>query len=199
MNYAQVYLCDTANGIGCRTSLFVSGCTQHCKDCFNEKAWAFDYGKPFTDDVQNTLIYETNHSYIDGITILGGEPMEPQNQAVIRPFLERVRYDLPGKTIWIYSGFTWEELTDANNHRCYSDDTRKILDMTDVLVDGSYVAEKKDITLRFRGSSNQRIIDVPASLRAGRAIISHFQNDRHTDTTDAYPAEDLADRQRKRI
>jgi len=180
MNYAQVYLCDTANGIGCRTSLFVSGCTHHCKDCFNEQTWPFDYGKPFTNEVQNVLISETNHPYIDGFTILGGEPMELKNQAAVRPFLERIRRELPGKTIWIYSGYNWEELTDENNRRCHSRDTGKILEMTDVLVDGRFIVEKRDITLRFRGSSNQRIIDVPASLRTGKVIISRYQNNGRT-------------------
>jgi len=106
--------------------------------------------------------------------------MELQNQAAVRPFLERIRRELPGKTIWIYSGYTWEELTDENNRRCHSHDTGKILEMTDVLVDGRFIAEEKDITLRFRGSSNQRIIDVPASLHAGKVIISRYQNDRRT-------------------
>lgn len=182
MNYAQAYLCDIANGVGCRTTLFVSGCTHQCKGCFNEQTWSFEYGKPFTDDVQTTLISETDHPYIDGFSILGGEPMEIQNQAAIRPFLERIRRELPQKTIWIYSGYTWEELTDENNHRCHSQDTEGILNMTDILVDGRFIAEKKDISLRFRGSSNQRIIDVPASLRAGRVIISEHQNDRASET-----------------
>lgn len=182
MNYAQVYICDTANGIGCRTSLFVSGCTHQCRDCFNRQTWPFDYGKPFTDEVQNVVIAETNHPYIDGISILGGEPMALQNQEAVRYFLERVRRELSDKTIWIYTGYTWEELTDGNNHRCHSQDTGKILEMTDVLVDGRFIAEKKDITLRFRGSSNQRIIDVPASLHLGRVVISKYQNDIHSET-----------------
>lgn len=175
MNYAQVYLCDTANGIGCRTSLFVSGCTHHCKGCFNEVAWPFDYGQPFTTEVQDTLIAETNKPFIDGITILGGEPMEVRNQAALLPFLEKFKKRLPNKTIWIYSGYTWEQLTDEHNGRCHSGDTMPILNLIDVLVDGQFVLAKKDITLRFRGSSNQRIIDVPASLKAGSVIISDYQ------------------------
>lgn len=183
MNYAQVYLCDTANGIGCRTSLFVSGCTHHCEGCFNEVAWPFDYGLPFTTEVQDTLIAETNQTFIDGITILGGEPMEVRNQAALLPFLEKFKKRLPNKTIWIYSGYTWEQLTDEHNGRCHSGDTMPILNLIDVLVDGQFVLAKKDITLRFRGSSNQRIIDVPASLKAGGVIISDYQmNERRKNT-----------------
>lgn len=176
MNYAQVYLCDTANGIGCRTSLFVSGCTHHCKGCFNEVAWPFDYGQPFTTEVQDVLIAESNKPFIDGITILGGEPMEIRNQEALLPFLEKFHKRLPDKTIWVYSGYTWEELTDINNTRCHSAYTDLILNLIDVLVDGEFVIEKRDITLRFRGSSNQRIIDVPSSLESGDVVISKYQN-----------------------
>ena len=171
MNYAEIKKCDIANGIGCRTSLFVSGCTHHCKDCFNEMTWPFDYGQPFTKEVQDMLIADTDHPYIDGVTILGGEPMEIANQAGIRPFLERVKTELPGKTVWIYSGYTWEELTDPGNRRCHGSDTDAILAMTDVLVDGRFVAEKKNISLRFRGSENQRIIDVQATLKVGTVVL----------------------------
>ncbi len=174
MNYAQVFMCDSANGIGCRTTLFVSGCTHHCKDCFNEIAWPFDYGKPFTQYVQDKLIEETNEPYIDGFTFLGGEPMEVVNQKALRPFIERIRKELPGKTIWIYSGYTWEELTDPNNKRCHSEDTDAILAMTDVLVDGRFETEKKNIRLRFRGSENQRVIDVPATLKIGQIVLSKY-------------------------
>ena len=139
MNYAQVFMCDIANGPGCRTSLFVSGCTHHCKDCFNE--------------------------------ILGGEPMEIVNQRALRPFMERIRRELPDKDIWIYSGYTYEELTDPNNRRCHCEATDAILAMTDVLVDGEFDREKKDITLKFRGSSNQRIIDIPATRQSGKVVL----------------------------
>lgn len=174
MNYAHIKSLDMADGVGCRTALFVSGCTHHCKGCFNEVAWSFDYGKPFTEEIQDVLMFESNKSFIDGITILGGEPMEPQNQSALLPFLERFRRELPDKTIWIYSGYTWEQLHDVNA-RCYSDETEQILALIDVLVDGEFVLEKKDITLRFRGSSNQRIIDVPASIKSGEVVISDYQ------------------------
>lgn len=175
MNYAHIKTFDMADGAGCRTSLFVSGCTHHCEGCFNEVAWPFDYGQPFTTEVQDTLIAETNKTFIDGITILGGEPMEVRNQAALLPFLEKFRKRLPDKSIWIYSGYTWEQLTDESNSRCHSADTLPILNLIDVLVDGEFVLAKKDITLRFRGSSNQRIIDVPSSLKAGGVVISDYQ------------------------
>ena len=174
MKYAQVFTCDIANGPGCRTSLFVSGCTHHCKDCFNEVAWDFNYGREFDSQVQDELIKESRPSYIDGFTFLGGEPMEVANQKALRPFLERIRTELPGKNIWIYSGYTSEELTDPHNTRCHSEDTDAILAMTDVLVDGRFELDKKDITLRFRGSSNQRVIDVPETRKNGHIVLSKY-------------------------
>lgn len=174
MKYAQVFTCDIANGSGCRTSLFVSGCTHHCKDCFNEVAWDFNYGREFDSQVQDELIKESRPSYIDGFTFLGGEPMEVANQKALRPFLERIRTELPGKNIWIYSGYTYEELTDPHNTRCHSEDTDAILAMTDVLVDGRFELDKKDITLRFRGSSNQRVIDVPETRKNGHIVLSKY-------------------------
>ena len=174
MKYAQVFTCDIANGPGCRTSLFVSGCTHHCNDCFNEVAWDFNYGREFDSQVQDELIKESRPSYIDGFTFLGGEPMEVANQKALRPFLERIRTELPGKNIWIYSGYTYEELTDPHNTRCHSEDTDAILAMTDVLVDGRFELDKKDITLRFRGSSNQRVIDVPETRKNGHIVLSKY-------------------------
>ena len=174
MKYAQVFTCDIANGPGCRTSLFVSGCTHHCKDCFNEVAWDFNYGREFDSQVQDELIKESRPSYIDGFTFLGGEPMEVANQKALRPFLERIRTELPGKNIWIYSVYTYEELTDPHNTRCHSEDTDAILAMTDVLVDGRFELDKKDITLRFRGSSNQRVIDVPETRKNGHIVLSKY-------------------------
>ena len=174
MKYAQVFTCDIANGPGCRTSLFVSGCTHHCKDCFNEVAWDFNYGREFDSQVQDELIKESRPSYIDGFTFLGVEPMEVANQKALRPVLERIRTELPGKNIWIYSGYTYEELTDPHNTRCHSEDTDAILAMTDVLVDGRFELDKKDITLRFRGSSNQRVIDVPETRKNGHIVLSKY-------------------------
>ena len=167
MNYGQIYFSDIANGIGCRTALFVSGCTHHCKGCFNEATWDFNYGKEFTKEVEDSIVESLKPVYIKGITILGGEPMELSNQKVIMPLISRIKKEVPKADIWIYSGYLWEELTDENNTRCHGEDTFKILEMIDVLVDGEFMLEKKDISLKFKGSSNQRIIDVKKSLKSG--------------------------------
>ena len=174
MNFGQIYLNDVANGVGCRTALFVSGCTHHCKGCFNEETWDFGYGEPFTEKQENEIIESLKPEYIDGLTVLGGEPMEVSNQKVLRPFLERVKAECPDKTIWIYSGYTWDELTDPDNRRCHSDDTSVILGLIDILVDGRFVEELKDITLNFRGSSNQRILDMKATLERGAPVLSKY-------------------------
>lgn len=177
MNYGQVYYNDVANGIGCRTSLFVSGCTHHCKGCFNEMTWDFNYGVPYTKEVEDDIINSLKPDYIAGLTILGGEPMEIVNQKHIKPLLSRIKKEVPKATIWIYSGYLFEELTDPDNKRCHGEDTDEILSMTDVLVDGEFVMDKKDLTLRFRGSSNQRVIDVQKSLKEGKIVLSKY-NDR---------------------
>lgn len=178
MNVAQIYYADIANGVGCRTSVFVSGCTHHCKDCFNEIAWDFNYGDPWTKEVEYKIIASLQEDYIDGLSLLGGEPMEVVNQKTLRPFLERVKKEAPKATIWCYSGYTFEELMDENNKRCHSEDTLPMLKMIDVLVDGEFVAAKKDITLEFRGSSNQRIIDVPKTLETGSIVLTKYMRDR---------------------
>jgi len=164
MNYAQIFLCDIANGPGCRTSVFVSGCTHYCKGCFNEAAWDFQYGKEFTTYVQNKLIEESNLPYIEGFTFLGGEPMEVVNQRELRPFIERIKRELPEKNIWIYSGYTFEEILEDDNRF-------ELLKECDVLVDGRFDYRLKDLTLKFRGSSNQRIIDVKNTLESGNIIL----------------------------
>ncbi len=176
MNYGEIKTTDIANGQGVRTSLFVSGCTHHCKGCFNEETWDFNFGKPFTEEAQDEIIESLKPAYIAGLTILGGEPMEILNQKAINPFIKRIKEELPGKNIWIYSGYTWEELLDENNKRCHSDDTMEILNNIDMLVDGEFKLDLKDITLKFRGSSNQRIIMVQESLRAGKIILSELNN-----------------------
>ena len=177
MNYGQIYYSDVANGIGCRTAFFVSGCTHHCKGCFNEMTWDFNYGQQYTKEVEDEIVESLKPGYIDGLTILGGEPMEIVNQKEIRPLLERIKKEVPKATIWIYSGYTWEELTDTANKRCHGEDTDAILSMTDVLVDGEFELDKRDLMLRFRGSSNQRVIDVKATLEAGEVVLSKY-NDR---------------------
>ena len=179
MNYGQIYYSDVANGIGCRTALFVSGCTHHCKGCFNEVTWDFNYGQKYTKEVEDEIIESLKPDYINGLTILGGEPMEIVNQKEIRPLLERVKKEVPKATIWIYSGYTWEELTDTENKRCHGEDTDSILSMIDILVDGKFESDKRNLMLRFRGSSNQRVIDVKETLKTGDVVLSEY-NDRDT-------------------
>jgi len=173
MYYGQIFDCDIANGPGLRVTLFVSGCTHHCKGCFNRETWDFKYGQPFNETAQNRVLNLLSRPYITGLTLLGGEPMEPDNQRGLLPLLRCVRAELPRKTIWAYSGYTYEELQRPPS-RC--DATQEVLEMLDVLVDGPFVEERKNITLQFRGSDNQRILDVPASLQAGHPIcVSDFR------------------------
>lgn len=172
MNYCNIKPWDIADGIGVRVTLFVSGCTHHCKNCFQPQTWDFDFGEPFTTEVEDKLLEHLSHDYIDGLTLLGGEPFEPANQRGLLPFLKRVRAELPGKTIWSYSGYTWEELTGAVESRCRCEVTDEMLAQLDILVDGEFVEELHDITLRFRGSANQRIIEVKPSLARGGLVLS---------------------------
>lgn len=166
MYYGEIKNCDIANGEGVRVTLFVSGCTNHCKNCFQPQTWDFCYGQPFTAETEQTLLSMLAPSYINGLTLLGGEPFEPENQRALLSFLKRVRAALPQKTIWSFTGFTWEELhTDGSHPRC--EVTDELLSLLDVLVDGRYEEELHDISLRFRGSRNQRIIDVPKTLACG--------------------------------
>lgn len=147
MNYGEIILNDIANGPGVRVSLFVSGCRNHCKGCFNPETWDFVFGKPFTKETEDEIISALRPSWIQGLSILGGEPMEPENQEVLVPFLERVKAELPDKDIWLYSGYNYEALLGS-----------KLLPLVDVLVDGPFIEAEKDISLSFRGSRNQRII-----------------------------------------
>ena len=149
MNYAEIKKVDIANGPGVRVSLFVSGCRNHCKGCFNPETWDFDYGRPFTRETEDEIIEALRPSWIQGLSILGGEPTEEENAAVLIPFLKRVRAVLPDKDIWLYSGYNYEALRD-----------KEILSLADVLVDGPFLLEQKDAGLAFRGSRNQRIIDL---------------------------------------
>jgi anaerobic ribonucleoside-triphosphate reductase activating protein len=170
MNYAEIKYCDIANGAGVRTTLFVSGCRLHCPHCFNEVAWDFTAGKLFDGDVEQEIIDSLDTPYVRGLSVLGGEPMEPENQQGLVGFLERVRDRYPRgtnneKSIWMYSGHTWEQLAPGGPWNL-GDVTDRILDTLDVLVDGPFVEAEHDITLRFRGSRNQRLIDVPKTLEA---------------------------------
>ena len=158
MNYASIRTCDIANGEGVRVSLFVSGCTHHCKGCFNEAAWDFAYGEPFTKKTENEILAALEPDFIDGLTLLGGEPMEPENQRALMPLLRRFREKFgDAKTLWIYTGCILETDLKAES-RWRTEVTDDMLSLTDVLVDGPFLEAKKDISLQFRGSSNQRII-----------------------------------------
>lgn len=172
MNYATIKWTDIADGEGVRISLFVSGCTHHCKNCFNQVAWDFDYGEPFDDTIQNKILKELSNDYIAGLSLLGGEPLEPQNQEALLPFIKQVRERYPKKTIWCYTGFVLEEKTGAlkeiNKNTPY---TKKLISMFDVLVDGAYIEELKDVRLKFRGSSNQRVIDVQKTLHSEEVVL----------------------------
>ena len=170
MNYAEIKTCDIANGPGIRTSLFVSGCTHRCQNCFNEIAWDFNYGKPFTAETENYIIQTLQPSYIKGLTLLGGEPLEHVNQKGLLPFLKKVKEAFPEKSIWCFTGSTFE--TDILDHMCKEwEETSELLSYIDVLVDGKFIQELKNISLRFRGSENQRIILVQESLRMGETIL----------------------------
>lgn len=169
MNYATIKKNDIANGPGVRVSLFVSGCRHHCRGCFNYEAWDFSYGRPFDKSTEDEIIDALNHDYTDGLSLLGGEPFEPENQEGLLSLVKRVRRELPQKTIWCYTGFDFEK--DLLAGKVGNKDTvNELLSNIDVLVDGKFVEEEKDITLIFRGSANQRIIDVAPSLKCGRAI-----------------------------
>lgn len=167
MNYASIKNCDIANGPGVRVSLFVSGCTHRCPGCFNEVAWDFQYGEPFTQQTIKTILDMLRPAYIRGLTLLGGEPFEPENQGAVVELLRQVKKELPEKSIWAFSGYLFDK--DILSGRL--GDTREYLSYLDVLVDGPFVEEKKNLSLRFRGSENQRLIDVPASLAAGEVVL----------------------------
>lgn len=165
MNYANIKKYDIANGVGVRVSLFVSGCTHHCKGCFNAEAWDFAYGQPYTEATEEEILTALSHEYIAGLSLLGGEPFEPQNQRALLPLLRKFRERYPQKSVWCYSGYTLE--TDILAGRAHCEATDEMLSYIDILVDGEFVEEKKDLKLRFRGSSNQRIIDVKRTLSEG--------------------------------
>ncbi|MCH5296518.1 MAG: anaerobic ribonucleoside-triphosphate reductase activating protein [Ruminococcus sp.] len=166
MNYGEIKSFDIANGEGIRVSLFVSGCTHHCKNCFNKETWDFNFGKPFTKETEDSIIEMLSSDYIDGFSLLGGEPFEPQNQRALLPLLKRIKKEYPNKSIWCYTGYLFDdELLSESRARCECTD--EMLSLIDVLVDGEFVQELYNITLAFRGSENQRIIDVQKSLESG--------------------------------
>ncbi len=170
MNYAEIKKTDIANGEGVRVSLFVSGCRRHCKNCFNKVTWDFDYGKPFTEAVEEEILQALSPDYIAGLTLLGGDPMEPENQRALLPFVKRVRERLPQKTIWCYTGYTFLD-GGIEEAQANCEVTRELISCFDVLVDGRFIEELKDIRLVFRGSSNQRVIDVKKTLSSGNIVL----------------------------
>lgn len=170
MFYGEIKNCDIANGEGVRVTLFVSGCTNCCEGCFQPQTWDFEYGQPFTQETEERLLKLLEPDYINGLTLLGGEPFEPCNQRALLPFVKRVKDRFPQKNIWAFSGFTLEQLLCCEPHpRC--EVTDDLLGHIDVLVDGRFEIEKQNIRLRFRGSENQRILDVRKSLEQGKAVL----------------------------
>jgi anaerobic ribonucleoside-triphosphate reductase activating protein len=169
MNFGEIKNFDIANGEGVRVSLFVSGCTHHCKNCFNKETWDFNFGEPFTADTEALILKELAPDYINGLSLLGGEPFEPANQQGLINLLRRVKNELPEKNIWCYTGYLFDkDLLSPSRARCeYTDE---MLSYIDVLVDGEFVQELYSIMLQFRGSSNQRIIDVKKSLKEGKVV-----------------------------
>lgn len=170
MYYGAIKNCDIANGLGVRVSLFVSGCRNRCPGCFQPETWAFDYGQPFSKETEDHILELLRPDYINGLTLLGGDPFEPESQRVLLPFLRRVKEACPDKDIWAYTGYTWEQLI-SGTHRVSLPETKELLSQIDTLVDGPFILAQKNIRLRFRGSENQRIINVKRSLGAGQVVL----------------------------
>lgn len=171
MNYAEIKYCDIANGLGCRTVLFVSGCRNHCKGCFQPETWAFDYGEAFTEEIKQKILESLAPAYVQGLTLLGGDPFEEENQEALLPFVRVVKKQYPNKDIWAYTGYVYD--TDLiEGGRKHTENTDELLSMIDILVDGPFVEELKDITLKFKGSSNQRVIDLKKTRETGKIIIA---------------------------
>ena len=169
MNYSAIKNCDIANGFGVRVSLFVSGCTHHCKNCFNKETWDFTSGEPFTKEIEDKIIADLAPSYIDGLSLLGGEPMEKVNQKGLLPFIKRVKETYPDKNIWCYTGYLYEDLLPGG--KVHSEDTDELLSFIDILVDGEFVEELYSIMLKFRGSANQRVIDLNKTRETGEIVL----------------------------
>ena len=170
MNYAEIKYNDIANGPGVRTTLFVSGCTHHCKGCFNEIAWDFNYGKPFTEETINSIVESLKPDYVSGLTLLGGEPFEHTNQIGLLPLLREVKKVYPAKNIWCFSGYLFDN--DILDNMCQKwTETKEMLSYIDVLVDGKFVEELKNLNLKFKGSENQRTILVQESLAQNKVVL----------------------------
>ena len=167
MYYTKIKKCDVANGVGVRVTLFVSGCRNHCPGCFQPETWDFFYGSQFTEDTEKEILRMLSPSYISGLTLLGGEPFEPENQRALLPFMRKVRETYPNKNVWAFTGYTWEQLHNPSSHPC-TEVTEELLSLIDILVDGPFLEERKNISLRFRGSDNQRIIDLSVLRKTER-------------------------------
>ncbi len=178
MYVGQIITADSANGTGMRVSLFVSGCTNHCKGCFQPETWDFAYGRPYTPDMEDRLMKELAKSYYDGLTILGGEPFELSNQRELVKLIRRLRKELPDRNIWMYTGFTYDKDLVPGGCR-YIECTDEILDSIDMLVDGRFIEKLKNITLTFRGSENQRIIDMKQTREQGKVVLSPLMQKKH--------------------
>ena len=171
MNYAEIKYCDIANGLGCRTVLFVSGCRNACKGCFQPQTWAFDYGKEFDEKVQKDILNSLAPSYVQGLTLLGGEPFEEENQKDLLPFVRKVKERYPKKNIWAFTGYIYDKDLIPGGRK-YTEDTDELLSLIDILVDGPFKEEEKDITLKFRGSRNQRVIDLQKTRKSGTIALA---------------------------
>ena len=170
MRYGAIKKRDIANGPGVRVVLFVSGCTHHCKGCFQPQTWDFDYGDDYTADTEQEIVDALEPDFMNGLTLLGGEPFEPDNQRALLPLLHRVRNEMPQKTVWAFSGYTFEELTGKTESLARCEVTDEMLSLIDVLVDGEFQLDKRNISLQFRGSENQRLIDLPKTFQNGEIV-----------------------------
>lgn len=175
MNYEKIDKCSVSNGTGVRTVLWVSGCDIHCRNCQNPQTWDFNSGIPFTEDTMQEILYELTKPYIKGLTLSGGHPLAPQNLTEVYKIVKRVKMVFPDKDIWIYTGYTWEQIIEMDkSYEDYEVNSPSPLDVAklcDVLVDGAYIDELRDISLQFRGSSNQRIIDVQKTLEKNEVVL----------------------------
>ena len=175
MNYEKIDKCSVSNGTGVRTVLWVSGCDIHCRNCQNPQTWDFNSGIPFTEDTMQEILYELTKPYIKGLTLSGGHPLDPHNLPEVYKIVKRVKMVFPDKDIWIYTGYTWEQIIDEDkfyeDYEVNSPSPLDVVKLCDVLVDGAYIDALRDISLAFRGSSNQRIIDVKKTLEKGKVVL----------------------------
>ena len=176
MHVGEVMTADVANGEGMRVSVFVSGCRNHCKGCFQPQTWDFNYGREYTPEIEQFIIDELSKSYYDGITILGGDPMEPENQEPVLQLLRRIKKELPDKNVWAYTGYVYDRDLVPGGKRFVDGVTRELLESIDILIDGRFVEELKNLMLNFRGSGNQRIIKMKETLETGQVVLSELNN-----------------------